>query len=100
VITAGVKELLFSSASNFRTVARYAVQSNIPSGVFDKKMINDKPFLKGKIVNGSVVNLICVNKVLQHMAVVICDFKHIEVPPSLGVIGSRMVCRSVSAPAQ
>lgn len=34
------------------------------------------------------------------MAVVICDFKHIEVPPSLGVIGSRMVCRSVSAPAQ
>ena len=100
VIVAGVEEIAFSSAGNFGAISGHAVQSDIPSGVFDKEMIDNKPSFKGEVVNGSVVGFICINEVLQRIAVVICDFKHIEGPPSLGVFGSRMVCRSVTAPAQ
>lgn len=100
VITAGIEEIVFSSAGNLGAVSRHAVQGDIPCGVFDKEMIDDKPSFKGEVVNGSVVGFIRVYEVLQRIAVVICDFKHVEDPPSLGVFGSRMVCRSVTAPAQ
>ena len=100
VISAGIEEIVFSSAGNLGAVSRHAVQGDIPCGVFDKEMIDDKPSLKGEVVNGSVVGFIRIYEVLQRIAVVICDFKHVEDPPSLGVFGSRMVCRSVTAPAQ
>ena len=63
-------------------------------------MINEEPSLESKVIDGTVVGFVRVNIILQHIAGVICDFKHVEDPPSLGVFGSRMVCRSVSAPAQ